>query len=529
MPRRLNIVGTGDFVFLQDNRQPEYKVLLFDGAVDSMTDIVANRATQVPLDITDEVEEVSVNEDLGNAGSCTFSFVPDREGAKLTPMHFLGKKYIRVLYGDRRLTATGDDLFEIFTGVIAGQPGYINNRDSITRKIRVQAYDRQWNWNRRGKKINSPAFLQGADFGDVAVEAATNTKWGMGLDRVEVAFGKQGIVNQHSKIQLRDETAIELLNNLMFPSNKIVQFDGSGSLVTRDFDFNKGPTRVWDQFDGVIKDYSWPQELIDVINVVRVLGLDHNLSEILHPQQPIIDLDGTIGFFQSVFEDRYYFTDDHRGRARNLSISKKTINGFLGSIGNSFELIQKDDFSFVLKIETPYQAWLFITFFVIYIALVIAGEFLPALATAAAIWLTLGLALMQQIGTFQVQVSGTFFEQVYAQLSGEARWSHTSLEETRRSEIRNDLISTQAQVDAIAKRELVKETVKGASRNMVVLEDTALEVADIVETKDGSRFFIRSISRKLQRGENVPMMNMTVWKIRDGNEFNGVAGVGEFP
>lgn len=533
MPRRVNIIGTGDSVFLQENRQPVHRVLLYDGAADSISDIVANKSTQVPLDITDQVEEVTVREELGNAGTCNFSFVPQPGG--LTPFHFLGKKYIRVEYSDRRLVKAstdkggGGDLFEIFTGVVAGQPGFTSNRDQQMSRIQVQCYDRQWNWNRRGKKINSPPFGQNVDLGDVAVEAATNKTWGMGLDRTEVAFGKQGFLSKHTRMQLRDETAIELLNQLLFPTNKVVGFDGSGRLVARKLDFETAPVRVWDQFDGVVQDYSWPQELTDVINVVKVLGLDANISEIEHPAQNIIEIDGMIGYFQKEFVETYFYTNDHRGRARNIFLAKKKVNGFLPAFGTEISISVRDDFSFVLTIQTPYNAWIFILFFVIYIVLVILGAIFLYWEIAAGIWLTVGLALMQQMGTFHIQVDGTFFEQVYAQLAGEARWSHTSLEEVRRKEFRNDLLSDQATVDAVAKRELIKETVKGAPRDMKVLEDTALEVADVVETRDGSRFFIRSIERRLKREAENAIMTMSVWKIRDGNEFNGIAGVGEFP
>ncbi len=534
MPRRVNIVGTGDTVFLQDNRQPVHRVLLYDGVSDSISDIVANKSEQVPLDITDQVEEVTVREELGNAGTCNFSFVPRPNG--LTPFHFLGRKYVKVLYSDRRLVKEstdkggGGDLFEIFTGVVAGQPGYTNDRDQQANRITVQGYDRQWNWNRRGKKINSPPFDVDTDLGDVAVELATNKTWGMGLDRTEVAFGKQAFLSKHSVMQLRDDTAINLLDQLLFPTNKTAQFDGSGRLVSRDWDFAKAPVRVWDELDGVVKNYGWPQELVDVINVVRVLGLDANITEIEHPTQNIIELNGTVGYFQQEFEETYFFTDDHRGRARGIFLAKEQINGFLPLLGSSIDISQVSDFAFKLSFKTPYNAWLFVLFFLIYVSLIILATTYLYYDIAAAIWLSAGLSIMQQVGTFHAQIDGDFFEQVYAQIASEARWSHTSLEETRRKEIRNDLISDQVTLDTIADRELIKETVKGSPRDLDILEDTALEPADIVETRDGSRFFILSIERRLRRnaGED-PIMKMKVLKIRDGNEFNGIAGVGEFP
>lgn len=535
MPRRIGTVGTGDVVYLQETRQPVHRVLLYDGVIDSISAIVTNTAKQTPLDITDEVENLTVTENLGAAGQCQFTFIHG-DDTRLNPRHFMGRKYIQVLYSDRRLIENfGADFFEIFTGVIAGQPGFTDSRNKQEKKMTVQAYDRQWSWNRRGKKINSPEFLQGVDFGDVAVELATDKSWGMGLDKREVAFGLQGQAILHERIQLRDDPAIKLLNDLLFMTNKIAQFDGSGSLVSRDFDFNKAPIRVYDKFDGVIKDYSWSQELIDTNNVVRILGLDSVISEVVHQTQVVADLNGTVGYFQKEFSEVYFYTDDHRGRVRGIFISKKDINGFLPNLGSSVTVTARDDFSFTLVFDTPYNAWLFITFFAIYILLITIAS-LPLVSiwssifhVAAALWLTAGLLIMQQIGTFQVEVSGKFFEQVYQQLSSEARWSHTSLEEVRRKEIRNDLIGTQTIADAIAQRELIKEAVKGAPRNFEILEDTALEVADIIETRDGSRFFIKTIQRRLERTKSDPIMNVTAWKIRDGNEFNNVAGIGPFP
>jgi len=57
--------------------------------------------------------------------------------------------------------------------------------------------------------------------------------------------------------------------------------------------------------------------------------------------------------------------------------------------------------------------------------------------------------------------------------------------------------------------------VKNQVYEIVLLDDPALEVDDVIQTMNGDRYYITSISRTLAR-EGAPTMHVTAWKIVDG-------------
>jgi hypothetical protein len=112
---------------------------------------------------------------------------------------------------------------------------------------------------------------------------------------------------------------------------------------------------------------------------------------------------------------------------------------------------------------------------------------------------------------------------VYKEVEGVAEWANLLPYEINEKTIENHLVSTQEQADLIAKRELDRETVKICTRNLEIPFDPALEVHDIIELSDGSRFYITAISKTFSRGEN-QNMGLTTYMVRSGLEYQGLEG-----
>lgn len=528
MPRTLALQGTADVVYLSGERQPIFKIELFDARQDSLQAVVLNKYQQIPLDITDQTVSASVTEDIGfgTENTAQLTIKPDDT---INRFHFFSA-FVRISLSDRRLVEQLEaDFFSIFLGPIVGQPGYeldVNGKNEV---ITITAYSRGVLFNRR--KTNSPRYLQGTDLGTVALDIATNARYGMGLDRDEVLFGLQGKAIGHTQIAIRDEDVVSAMNKVLFPVNKTVRFNGNGKLSTIDMDFAKAPVRKYNNSDVIIS-LNWPGEQIDVVNVVRVIGLDKNLTKIVHPTQVTNEFEATIGYFERKYEKNVFYTDDRRGRVvpESVFISKKNVNGFFTIIKPRPSVKAIDDFHCRVTIKTPYLAIIFFIWLVIYIILIAiahatSGYWQAALAVIAAAWLAFGLVVMQNIGIVQVEISGKFFEMVYKELSAEAIWSTNRPDNIRRKEIRNHVIDNISDLKAIAKRELIKEKVKATPREIRILEDTVLEPGDIIETEDGSRFFIINIQRELNRAYGTsPVMTIRAWKIRDGKEYRLEAG-----
>lgn len=121
---------------------------------------------------------------------------------------------------------------------------------------------------------------------------------------------------------------------------------------------------------------------------------------------------------------------------------------------------------------------------------------------------------MNFIGRGRYEVHGKPFEYVYRELISQHELIGLLPEEIRRLELRNDFISTMDALDAACAERLRRELLKNQLYSIEVLADPLLEVDDVIETANGDRFYIVSLSRTISRGAK-PTMNLSCWKVED--------------
>ncbi len=522
----VGLQGVYDAINLGDMRRPEYHILLFD-QLDTFSDIVLGNHTQIPRDLTSCIENCSISESEDAGSTAEITIVPDyTQDDPLTPYHFTGRRIIQILFKDAR----EESFSSIFIGPTVGQPGYRRNRETNEKTITVSCVDRSFFYNKR--KCNSPSFPEGSDLGDIAVDIATNGVYGMGLEREEVKFGLFRHEVEHTTVTQFDIPYMEALKNLSFISDLAPAWDGGGFLVMLDTSLDKPPVRKYED-ESIFLNIEWPKSNVDINNTVVIIGLNSDISKVVAPFQELLTHTGTIGYFESEYKKRLYYSEDQQGRVQGVVISNYNLNGQLSSIlGGDPTIKEINDFSCVLVIKTPYQAWLFIIFFYVYISFFVVAAYFggtvsSVLQAAAAVWLVAGLMLMQQMGTFEVTISGEPYKLVLKEIKGEASWSNLNDYEVRPKTIENHLVDTQALANSIAKRELKRETVKGSPRSLSLPYDPFLRKTDVIELPDGSRYYIKSISKTLKRGEPQDM-SISALMIRSGKEYNNIPGFSEY-
>lgn len=530
MINQVSLQGINDAIYLGDTRRPDYKILMYDNT-DTFSDIVLGKTTQIPRDITDCVTTCSLNESDEAATTANITIIPDyTDSDPLSPYHFMGRKIIQIFYKDER----ENDFISLFIGPTVGQPGYRKNRATQEKVITVPCVDRSFFYNKR--KLNTPDFANGTDLGDMASTIATNSSYGMDLDREEVKFGLFRHTIQHTKATIYDYTFTEGLASLGFIVDKYPAFDGDGCLVMLDTSIDKPPVRKYDD-DSMLLSLEWPQDNTDIYNAVEVIGLSSSIEKVVSPLQPLATAKGTIGYFVDDFKTRIYYTKDRQGRAQNVAIGDYNINGQLGNIFDSSpKLVEVGDFSCVISIDTGYQAYLFLAWAIYYIGLVTAAGAAEAdgavwvsgiLDVVAAAWLIVGLLVMQQMGIYEVTIVGEPYKLVYKEIRGYVPWANLHDYEIRTKTIENDLVDTQTLADSLAYRELKREAAKQNKRNFKLPFDPFLGKTDIIELSDGSRMYIKSISKTLKRGESSEMSVSSIM-VRSGKEYNSESGYPEY-
>lgn len=514
--RKFEGIDTFNQIYLNTTRQPKIRVLLFDRS-EVLYKIVLGNYTQKPLNITRQTIDINITDSIDNASSANLTLT-NTEG--LTPKHFLGRPIIKIQETDKRiLNNYGNIWITVFTGVVVGQPGFNTlTRDEI-KTIKISCIDRTFFYNK--KQLATENFDQDKDFGDIAIEIATNEEYGMGLIREEVDFGKQYYTVQHTYVSIREVPYFEGLSLLTFILDKRPSFSSDGTLVLRNTDINKIPNRIYQNLN-CFKKITWNQENIEVINQVKIIGLASVSEKISFPRQIVAEVTGMLGYFMSRYEETIYYSEDRSQRAELPEINSFKINGWLESVTPSdIEVIVNDEYSCLLMIKTPWNTWVFIAFFVGYVAFFVlaAFDFLgigKVLEIAAAIWLVAGLSMMQQLGVFKVSISAKPYQIVYKEIIGVADWNQLKDYEIRTKEIKNHLVDTQILADTLAKRELEREKIKEHSRQITLLHDPLLEPDDVIEMPNGTRYYILSINRKYIRS-NVSTMEITALLCKGGD------------
>jgi hypothetical protein len=528
-------------------REPAFKILVYDlrsteTAVTPtrVSDVISSRigdppatlpATVGPLDVTDHVLSYTLVENAGDwidsavAASALDLTLVDPSG-ELDPLNNPAPddgKWLRtgnvvvVFEGDAQVDP--DVWPAVFTGILVGQAGVSRSRVTGESTIHCSAVSREAAFLRQTS--TSIEFPQGTPYNDI-IEALTQD---MNLVTDELAFPTTfaTTLTTHLSTQTSDESPLVSIARILFVDGQIPRFDGDGRLGLSDGQVTKAAVRVYAD-DEIIFSIDRPQRPEDGVNLVRILGLEPNKSQVVQTRQVLARASITTGFFSFDAEIPVKWSEDGTLQAKNTRLEvKSSIGAGLFNFGDESydEDTQADGNSLSGTIEVEggialglavvggLLATLYLmensTEFVEVVGLIASFGFVirpNPVSIARAVAQQAIIQALSTIGRGQYEITGEPVEYVYKEIVGiaETKSLNRTVEEEREVEYKCDLLTSQAMVDAAAMRVLRRERAKANVRSVRMLPDLRLEPDDIFQTADDRRYMIRSISRTHRRG-----------------------------
>lgn len=519
------------------SRYPGVQILVWNPNRVTINQVAAGDPIDAPLDLSPFLELVRVSENIGHENGGDPS-VPRAEFVfRKNPIHgtfvrgwIEDKVVVQIRWGDRRVKK--EDWIPIFTGLFRGRPGLNpGTRADGSEGFIAQACGREQQFV-EAPPITTQEFPVNTDLGVMAAVIAHNH---MKLGPNEILFGAQGVETKHLTNQIVETNPLEALWQCLFPMGKKPKFDSQGRLVAVDVNLAKPAARIYTTGgDKLIESIIASPNEVEVNTQVVLHGLSSILTKVRQEEQVLSPVEIVTGFFDSDYSRKLWFSKDKSLRADDTRVvSRRRIRWSDASWS------QIDEFHGRLSIDTRYlrdvQVILFITYLASQILIAIidlffqAGEGLTLLtavvginATVAAIRFALQIITqvslvgllwaMNYLGRGEYDIVGKPFENVYQELITDARVKGLRVDQIRKAEFRNDFISTMADLDARAAELLRRELVKNQLYQITLLYDPLLEVDDVIQTADGSRYYILSVDAEFSRGAK-PVMNLTCWKV----------------
>ena len=324
-------------------RQYRIKILLYDvalpGSPNTLSQVVAGTAG-ASLDITDFVRDLQVT-------SQNVSFIIEDPSDQFNPVdgsnrHLLREsQVVRLLEGDAGVTEASWEF--VFTGHVRGQAGWTLDRTNRLQQVRVQAQGRINTRAYNRMPVTTRNYSEGDDLGEIAYDIAKNL---MCLTDDEIAFDhKWGFATCHRFLQIVELPALEALRKIGEVVGYIPYFDGQGRLSF--YQKYANPAEGFD-IQGLLDiPYSRVRQIEvpatgpkDVINKVRVLGLDCRMSMIVGEYKNLFSGTVTSGYFENKAVLDVKFGEDS---------SSKAITGF-GFFGLSEWLREVGIINFILDL-----------------------------------------------------------------------------------------------------------------------------------------------------------------------------------
>jgi hypothetical protein len=519
---RQALIGTDlDRISQSTEKIPSWRVLLFDPYQDTLSDITLNRYQQVPLDITPWVESVDVTASHDHdANQCSVNIAA---GSDLD-WRLLLFSWVKIYEGDYRVPYQQWPC--VFSGQFQGQPGRNRGRDNML-QLGHTAIDRSIFYRDRritSDKVWLPNDATGTDVGEIAVEIATNTVWGMGLDRSEVLFGKLGY-QINKKLQVVDEPPMQALRKLMQVVQVEPSFNGEGKLIAKRVDLDKVPIRGYSDYD-LVETVDTPQNNLDLLSAVVVRGLDYRVSEVKGRFQKMLTIGpNTIGFFQPEYVTDVPWGDEESQRARtfgddsvvNLRFEGSFLTSLLAYAGVDVTVSTRDD-DRTCHIEIYLRGAeeaiiLLIVMFLVYLGLKLLGNALGQAIwplgfifdTAATLLLFAIIQMMQAIGVVNFEVWAEPYEYVYQELEAKARLTDIPREEEKKEEVENFILGKLTECESLARKILRRKLAESAQRTVTLASDQLIEPNDVIELEeDGetARYYVLEISKTMSRGDS---------------------------
>ncbi len=111
------------------------------------------------------------------------------------------------------------------------------------------------------------------------------------------------------------------------------------------------------------------------------------------------------------------------------------------------------------------------------------------------------LLIMMSIGSAQYEVWGTPYDYAYLEQHVDCIEEGLAYYQQNKREIKNDLLGSFDQADAIAMLELTWEKSRSYPRKILLEDDPALEPGDILQLVDGRKFMIQDLAKTVKRGD----------------------------
>lgn len=407
------------------------------------------------------------------------------------------------------------------------------------------------------------------DVGLIAKEIGTDPDWGMGLKPDEVLIGPLPY-RIEKQLQFVQIAAWEALQQLLEVLHYVPGVNGEGKVVVRDRSIKKLHVR---SYSGVrLAGISQPDANYSQINAVIVKGLAKDLTEVIKANQKLTSISGTFGFFdpQMEFKDSWGADKENSYRVKignvvdgnGNSVESPRIRhfhteGFITSVSDP-EITEKTEYGYKVEIEndTLLIIGLLAAVFAGYVGAQIAVSLLTPTSTtpgtqtvvnpgavvaqiAGSLLLLGGIYVLQQISNFQFDIYGVPFETVYEEIRVDAilaqfsqiAGSNPSREWERRDvEIKNYIFSTiidslvpaagtepavtNVGIRRYAREELAIRLAEQVMRNVEMVRDLLLEPADIIKDENtGFRYFVKSITREIQRGESPTTQTIEAFRV----------------
>ncbi len=509
-------------------RYPDFKVIIWNPVRVEIGDVASGKVTDAPLDLTQYVESVEIEENVGfespenlSPTRASITFRKNIPIGKFRPGWIEDGVIVRILEGDKRVAEA--DWIPVFTGTFRGRPGENTGmRSDLSEGLSANAFGREERYI-SSPPITTEAFPAETDLGEIAYNIAWKY---MGLGQDEILFGILGFKTKHVTNQIADLQPLEALYQCMFPVGKKPKFDSLGRLCAIDVDLDKPSVRIYSGGDYMIESLVASPNDIEVNNQVILHGLDYKMTRVIQNPQVLNTVDLTTGFFDSSVKRSVYYSADHSQKAQDTYLVAR--HGIKWSKAGWTET---DEFHGEIGIDTHFlrnvRAIIFGTYLALELAIAtidfavqqsngVIGDFLAILRYALKVASQLALAAllwsMNYIGRGEYEAWGSPFEYVFQELVSDCRLTGLDPEELRAYDYRNDFISSMEDLDAIGRERLRRELLKNQLYDISILADPLIEVDDVIETEDGSRYYVTTVRKTLRRGDKATM-SLTAWKV----------------
>ncbi|RJR37194.1 MAG: hypothetical protein C4567_13145 [Deltaproteobacteria bacterium] len=505
-------------------RRPAFKIYAFDPALDSMGEIVRGNYSQEPYDLTSFCTNIS-----WTPAKLSFTLA-DPQGL-FHPDTGVDRAYlrdgaiIRLREGDERVP---EELCPwTFTGLIRGQVGWQKARKSQNLEAKVTAFSRENSQSLKRRKITSKEYTVGTELG-VFLYDICETFLGLSPEEIRIP-PVLGLQLRHRVNQIAQMAPWEAVSTILETVGKVPYFDGDGRLACLDKNLQRLPDRVLPDYIR-IHDYQIPERSQDSINKVKVVFLDSVLERVNGPYQKLGQAQVTTGFFSMHETLNCWWSEDRKQRASGTSMRVlKSVNSGILPVGSE-HYTQIDEFHG--RIDVDIDTWVAVLASVMLIEYSVAA-IIPDMAlvfnigfgvsVGEGITISVGrliqaqamavlLLIMMSMGSAQYEIWGTPYDYAYLEKTATAIEEGLNYWEENEKEIKNDFLGTYEQADNLAIRELVWEKSNSYPRKLIIDDDLALEIGDIVVLPDGRKFMITGMSKNIRRGE-VPILALDGFKV----------------